>query len=225
MRRQLSPLACVNACSKAFRCCIKGFKMKLVSLTLFASVCFFLHGLPSFDVIANFTRFYILARSIDEELPSAEDAYCPWSNLSSLNKGLVRIRETQNYGPSFGPAYSWFSNGKRGGGIASLLSALDLPICRIDRRPVPGAKTFTHVYIVEVDDDDQSPSSVNSSPIIPGSPMFVEDMEAYGWGGAGLQSNGTLMQLESDGMWSLRLRQAVGRILEAGGDAELLGCW
>jgi hypothetical protein len=181
-------------------------------------------GLP-FDVIANFTRFYILARSIDEELPSALEPCCPWSHPTSLNKGLVRIREPQNYGPSFGPAYSWFSNGARGGGLASLLSALDLQVCRLDRRPVLGAKTFEHVYIVEVDDDDRSPSSIDSSPIIPESGMDFEGMEMYGWGGVGLQSNKPFVELESEGVWGLRLRQAVGRVLEAGGDAEVLGCW
>ena len=87
-----------------------------------------------------------------------------------------------------------------------------------------GAKTFTHVYIVEVDDDDQSSSSANSSPITPNSPM-IEDMEAYGGGGAGLQSHKPFMGLESEEVWGLRLRQAVGRVLEAGGDAEVLGCW
>jgi len=132
----------------------------------------------------------------------------------------VRIREPQNYGLS--SAYLWFGSGMRGGGLTSLLSALDLPICRLDRRPVLGAKTFEHVYIVEVDDDDLSPSSINSSPIIPDSPM---DLEMYGGGGAGLQSNKPFMQLDSDEEWGLRLRQAVERVLEAGGDAEVIGCW
>ena len=201
--------------------CESGF------LYIRVSRSFFLNGergLPSFDVTANFTRFYILARSIDEELPSASEPCCPWSHSISQNKGLVRIREPQNYGPSFGPAYSWFGYGMRGGGLANLLSALDLPICRLDRRPVLGAKTFEHVYIVEVDDDDQSPSSINSSPIIPDSAM-VEGIETYGWGAAELHPNKPFLGLENDGVWGLRLRQAVGRVLEAGGDAEVLGCW
>jgi len=204
-----------EACESGF-CCIRVFHSSFLR-----GGC----GLPFFDVIANFTRFYILARSIDEELPSASDSCCPWLHPISQNKGLVRIREPQNYGPSFGPAYSWFGYGMRGGGLANLLSALDLPVCRLDRRPVLGAKTFEHVYIVEVDDDDQSPSSVNSSPIIPDSTMVVEGMEAYGWGATELYPNKPFVGLDSDGVWGLRLRQAVGRVLEAGGDAEVLGCW
>ena len=201
--------------------CESGFPYIRVSRSFFLNGE---RGLPSFDVTANFTRFYILARSIDEELPSASEPCCPWSHSISQNKGLVRIREPQNYGPSFGPAYSWFGYGMRGGGLANLLSALDLPICRLDRRPVLGAKTFEHVYIVEVDDDDQSPSSINSSPIIPDSAM-VEGIETYGWGAAELHPNKPFLGLENDGVWGLRLRQAVGRVLEAGGDAEVLGCW
>ena len=52
---------------------------------------------------------------------------------------------------------------------------------------------------------------------------MIKDVEVYDRGGAGLQSNRTLVQLESDGVWGLRLRQAVGRVLEAG-DVEDLRC-
>lgn len=174
---------------------------------------------------ANFTRFYILAQSIDEELPSAPNPCGPWSYPCSRNKGLVRIREPQSHDLSFGSAYLRFSNGTLAGGLASLLSALDLPICRLDRRPVLGMKPFAHVYIVEVDDSDQPPTSANSSPITPDFSVIVEDVEVYWGAGDDLQSNKTLGQLEDDGVWTLRLRRAVERVLDAGGDAEVLGCW
>ena len=83
-----------------------------------------------------------------------------------------------------------------------------------------GAKTFAYVYIVEVDDGDQPLSSANSSPIIP--PV---DVGEFNGDSGGLQSNRPFGMLEDDGMWELRLRQAVERVVEAGGDAELLGCW
>ena len=150
------------------------------------------------DVIADSPRFYILARSIDEELPSAYDPCCPWSNLASLNKGLMPIRETRNYGPPFGLTYSWFSNGMRGG-LVSILPALDLPICRLDRRPVLGERRLHMCNIVKMDGDGQSPNSVNSSSTIPSSPT-IKDMEAYGRDRVGLQSNRVLVQLESDGL-------------------------
>jgi len=88
-----------------------------------------------------------------------------------------------------------------------------------------GAKTFAHVYILEVDDDDQSPSSIDSSPIISDSEMAIEDVGGYGGDGTGLQSNMPLLQLRDDGGWVSRLREAAERVLEAGGDAQVLGCW
>ena len=177
--------------------------------------------LTSFISPANFTRFYILAQSIDGNLPSASTPFCPWSHPSPQNKGLLRIREPQSRELTF----DWRSgNGTRRGGLASLLTAMDLPVCRLDRRPILGAKTFAHVYILEVDDDDQSPSSIDSSPIISDSEM-AEDVGAYGGDGTGLQSNMPLSQLKDDGGWVSRLREAAERVVEAGGNAEVLGRW
>ena len=87
------------------------------------------------------------------------------------------------------------------------------------------AKTFAYVYIVEVDDGDQPLSSANSSPITPVSTMTFGDVGVYDGDRSDLQSNKLFGGSEDDGMWALRLRQAVERVLEAGGDAELLGCW
>lgn len=93
-----------------------------------------------------------------------------------------------------------------------------------------GAKTFAHVYVLEVDDGGQSlpssvDSSVDSSPIIPNSEIPGEDGGAYGRGRTDLQSNKPLVRLGDDGGWVYRLREAAERVLEAGGDAEVLGSW
>ena len=90
---------------------------------------------------------------------------------------------------------------------------------------MPGAKTFAHLYILEVDDSDQPSGSASSSPIIPDSAVAVEDLEVRGGDGTDLQSNKPLARFEGDGAWVLRLRKAVERIIEAGGEAEVLGCW
>jgi len=169
------------------------------------------------DETSNFTRFYVLARSIDGQLPSAPNPYGPWSHPSSRNKGLLRICEPQKHDPSSGSG-----NGTRRADLVTLLSVMDLQICRLDRRPVLGAKTFSRVYIVEVDDDDQFLDSANSSPIVPDS---IKDSEGCSGDATELQSNKPLVQLEGDGAWTLRLREATGRIIEAGGHAEVLGCW
>lgn len=105
------------------------------------------------------------------------------------------------------------------------MSALDLQVCRIDRRPLPGAKTFAHLYIVEVDDSIQPSSSANGSPVIPDSAVDVEDSDLCGGEATDLQSNKSLVPSEDDGLWALRLREAADRVVEAGGYAELLGCW
>ena len=172
---------------------------------------------------ANFTRFYILARSINGRLPSTLNPCSP----CSWGKGLLQITEPQNRDPSSGPtnACQRSSNGTRGVGLASLLSALDLQICRLDRRPVLGAKTFAHLYIVEVDDGDRSSGPANCSHIIPDSVGVIVDMGGCCGGATDLQSNKSLTQLECDGAWIVRLREAVGRVVEAGGDAEVIGCW
>jgi len=168
---------------------------------------------------ANFTRFYVLARSMDEQIPLAANPCA-----DSRNKGLLRVRELQSDSPSLGSAHARprSSNGTPRKGLATLLSALDLQICRLDRRPVLGAKTFAHVYIVEVDDDGQLSGSADSSPIVPDPALAVE---AYGEDTADLQSNKPFVRLEGDGVWALRLREAAGRVVGAGGDAEVLGCW
>ena len=83
-----------------------------------------------------------------------------------------------------------------------------------------GAKTFAYVYIVEVDDGDQPLNSANSSPMIP--PVDVGEFDGEM---NGLQSNKPFGMLEGDEMWAWRLRQAVERVIEAGGDAKILGCW
>jgi len=174
---------------------------------------------------ANFTRFYVLGRSIDGRLPTIPNHRGLYSHPSSQNKGLLRIREPQNHDSSYGPAHTRLqsSNGARGGGLASLLLAMDLQVCRLDRRPILGAKTFAHLYIVEVDDTDQSWDSANSSPITPVSAVAV------GLEGCGdtteLQSNKPLVRLEGEAVWALRLREAAERVIEAGGDAEVLGSW
>jgi len=191
--------------------------------TLFDGVQVLYKGIQ--DESSNFTRFYILARSIDGELPSAPNPYTPCSHPCSRNKGLVRIHEPDSHCPSFTSTYLRFGDRTPRGGLAGLLSALDLPICRLDRRPMLGAKTFAYVYLVEVEDGDQPLSSANSSPIIPDSTMAFGDVGAYDGGGTDMRSNKPFGGLEDDGMWALRLRQAVERVLEAGGDAELLGCW
>jgi len=106
----------------------------------------------------------------------------------------------------------------------SLLSAMDLQVCRLDRRPILSAQTFAHLYIVEVDDSDQSWDSASSSPIIPASAVVAE-LEGYGGDVTELQSNKPLVRLEGEGEWALRLREAAERVVEAGGDAQVLGCW
>lgn len=224
--RQPSPLAFVKICSTASRCCAEGSKTNCVSSCrcrhlLLGGVAYFLW---MHFFLANFTRFYILARSIDEQLPSAPNPRNLWSHQNSQNKGLVRIREPQHRDPSFSSTHSRFGDGARRGGLTSLLSALDLPIGRLDRRPMLRAKTFAHVYILEVEDDDQSSGSADSSPITPDSAV-VEGVTAYSGKGADLQSNKPLARLEDDREWVVRLREAVERVLEAGGDAEVLGCW
>lgn len=164
---------------------------------------------------ANFTRFYVIARSADWQLPSDLTSFSPWSYPSSQNKGLLRIRtpETCEPSPGFINTRLQAGNGTRGGGLASLLSALDLSICRLDRRPVLGAKTFSHLYIVEVDGGEQLFDSAGSSPIDSDAAMGVEDSERWDGGATDLE------------LWALRLREAAGRVVEAGGDAEILGCW
>ena len=236
IRLQLSPLACANSCSMASRYCRKGFKMKPVSLCFCWLVYFFsfsfrtaIHGRrdlpysPGTVFQANFTRFYILARSIDGRLPSASNLCGP----CSWGKGLLRITEPQHRDPTSSPTNVCprSSNGTRGAGLASLLSALDLQICRLDRRPVLGAKTFAHLYIVEVDDGDRPLGPPNGHCIIPGSAGVVGDMEGCCGNPTDLQSNKPLTQLEGGGAWVRRLREAAGRVMEAGGDAEVLGCW
>lgn len=142
--------------------------------------------------------------------------------MDSRNKGLLRVHEPRCGLPNSGPtAY----DKTREVNIANLLSALDLQICRIDRRPSLGAKTFSHVYIVEVDDGVQSSSSANSSPIIPDSAAAVDGLERCGGNLMDLQSNKPYMPLEGEEEWALRLREAVDRVAEAGGHAEVLGCW
>lgn len=166
---------------------------------------------------ANFTRFYIIARSIDWQLPSLPTHCDPWSYSYARNKGLLRIREQKSHDPS--PGFAQPVN------LADLLSAMDLQICRIDRRPLLGAKTFAHVYIVEVNDTIRPPSSANSSPIIPDSTAAMEDLRGCG-DVTDLQSNKPFALSDGDdGPWPLRLREAAGRVTEAGGDGEVLGCW
>ena len=173
---------------------------------------------------ANFTRFYIIARSIDGQLPSAPN---PRSNPVTWNKGLLRIREPQSRDPSSGTTFvrPRLSNGTSRVSLANLLSALDLQISRLDRRPIIGVKPFTHVYIVEVDDDDQSSGLANNSPIVPDSAVVIEDMDVRGGDAADLQSNGPLVQLGGHGTCVSRLREAAERVVEAGGEADVLGCW
>jgi len=179
------------------------------------------------DETSNFTRFYILARSIDWQLPSLPTPCDPWSRSNPRNKGLLRISEPNNHVPSPGSAHSGLKlyNKTRGVDLANLLSALDLHICRVDRRPLPGAKTFAfaHVYIVEVDDKFQPSSSANGSPIIPDSSTVVEDLKRCG--ATDLQSNKPFASSEGGGAWALMLREAADRVAKAGGDAEVLGYW
>lgn len=173
---------------------------------------------------ANFTRFYVVARSLDWELPLAPASYSPCSNPSSRNKGLLRIREPETCDSSeFMDTGIQPSNGTRGGGLASLLSALDLQVCRLDRRPLLGAKTFAHVYIVEVDGGDQF-NSAGSSPLVSDASVDGE-LGEYGGDAIGLQSNKPFRQFGGDREWALRLREAANRIAEAGGYAVVLGCW
>ena len=213
----------------------RGIQDETCESLLFASVsslCDILEGgdLPSFIYLslANFTRFYTIARSIDGQLPAPPNPHIPAClHPVPWNKGLLRIREPQSRDPASGPTNVCprFSNGARGGDLASLLSALDLQICRLDRRPILGVKPFAQVYIVEVDDGDQLSGSANSSPIVPGSAVVIEDVEGYGWGAADMQSNGPLVRLDGHGLWVLRLREAAERVIEAGGDADVLGSW
>jgi len=172
---------------------------------------------------ANFTRFYILARSIDGRLPSAPSS----RNPCSWGMGLLRITEPQTRGPLSGltnvcPRSSY---GTCGVGLAGLLSALDLQICRLDRRPVLGAKTFAHLYIVEVGDSDRTSGPANGSPIVPDSPGVIEVVGGCRGGATDLQSTKPPTQLEGGRAWVLRLREAARRVEEAGGDTEVLGCW
>jgi len=182
-------------------------------------------NLPSSDTTlpANFTRFYILARSIDGRLPSAQNS----CNPCSRGRGLLRITEPQSRDPLSCPknVCPRSSNGTRRVGLASLLSALDLQICRLDRRPMLGVKTFAHLYIVEVDDGDRTSGPANGSHIVPGSAGVIEDVGGCRGDVTDLQPNEPLTQLESGGAWILRLREAARRVTEAGGDAEVLGCW
>lgn len=193
------------------------------SFFLLITVCFpcCYHEWYSLLPLANFTRFYILARSIDSQLPSlptrCDSLLCP----NSRSKGLLRIHEPKSHVPSPGFAHP----SSRGVGLADLFSALDLPICRVDRRPLQGAKTFAHVYIVEVEDNIQRFGSVNGSPIIPISATVVEDLELRGGDTTGLQSNKPLVPTEGGEAWALRLREAADRVTGAGGDVEVLGCW
>jgi hypothetical protein len=115
--------------------------------------------------------------------------------------------------PDFTHSRSQGTNGTVGSDLASLLSVLGLPICRLDRRPLLGAKTFTHLYIVEVDGGEQSFDSAGSSPIASDIAMGADGLERWVGGATDLE------------MWALRLREAAGRVVEAGGDAEVLGCW
>ena len=67
IRLQLSPLACANSCSRASRCCRKGFKMKLVShqLRWLARIFFPVHGgrgSPSLDTIFS-SKFHEILHS------------------------------------------------------------------------------------------------------------------------------------------------------------------
>ena len=204
--------------------------MKLVSRCLpwLFRIFFPVHGgrgSPSLDTIfpANFTRFYILARSIDGRLPSAQNSCHPYS----WGRGLLRITEPQSRDPLSGltnicPRSSY---GTHGVSLAGLLSVLDLPVCRLDRRPILGAKTFAHLYIVEVGDSDRTWGAAHGSSVVPDSPGVIEDVGGCCAGATNLQSNKQLIRLEGGREWILRLREAAGRVKEAGGDAEVLGCW
>jgi hypothetical protein len=112
-----------------------------------------------------------------------------------------------------------------GGGLANLLSVLDLRICRLDRRPLLGAKTFEYVYIVEVDDGDRASESTNVSLIVSDSVLVAEAIEGSDGDASDLRSNRPLMRFEGDGEWVSRLLAAAERVVRAGGDAEVLGCW
>ena len=132
--------------------------------------------------------------------------------------GLLRLHESRNHDLSgFLHTSPRASNGTKGSGLVSLLSALNLEICRLDRRPLLGAKTFAHVYIVEVDDSDRPSRPTTCSSTIPGSTV-VEDA-------TDLQSNKPFVGSDGDVAWASRLREAVNRIAEADGDGEILGCW
>ena len=172
---------------------------------------------------ANFTRFYILARSIDGRLPSVPNA----RNPCSWGRGLLRIAEPQRSDPLSGLANvsSRSSYRTRGVGLAGLLSVLDLQIYRLDRRPILGAKTFAHLYIVEVGDSDRTLGPANGSPVLPDSLGVIEVVGGCCGGATDLQLNKPFIQPEGGRAWALRLQEAVGRVEEAGGGAEVLGCW
>ena len=172
---------------------------------------------------ANFTRFYILGRSIDGRLPSAPNS----CNPHSWGRGLLRITEPQSRDPLSDPTNVCprSSCRTRGVGLAGLLSVLDLQICRLDRRPILGAKTFAHLYIVEVGDTDRTSGPANGSPVILDSPGVIEVVGGCCGGATDLQSKKPLTQLEGGRAWVRRLREAAGRVEEAGGNAEVIGCW
>jgi len=87
------------------------------------------------DENSNFTRFYILANSLDTELPSPPREARP-------PRGLFRI----HCGTST-------RDGDKPPTITRLLDVLRLRVTRIDRRPRLGANSFDDVYFVEVEDE------------------------------------------------------------------------
>jgi len=96
-----------------------------------------------------------------------------------------------------------------GATVADLLAALRLPVVRVDRRPstsVPRER-FGSVYFVEVMDNERSDDR---------SPPQQQPQRHVGQ----VETTGTYVSL-----WKERVLGAIGRVVESGGRADLLGTW
>jgi len=105
-----------------------------LSATLFHGLQVLYEGIQ--DENSNFTRFYVLGKSLDAEIPSSPvDEVRP-------SRGLFRIHCSHST-----------RDGDKPPTITRLLDVLNLRVTRVDRRPLLGAKSFEDVYFVEVEDE------------------------------------------------------------------------
>jgi prephenate dehydratase len=102
------------------------------AVSRFLVSCFFLLSM-SYPAPGNFTRFYVLTATRDNELPPSP---CP---VPSQTRCLVRLSPRGDLGPA----------------ITQLLTALAMNVSRFDRRPqLESSGPFHDVYFAELERGD-----------------------------------------------------------------------